>query len=544
LSTWPTFQKEIVQVLSAYLSNTLPVIGGDSWWKIYVLDQLNPYQAHSLQKSRDQSLGQMDLAALIRIALASCDEITIKKCATRELQGLLITMKAIRSRHAHAPADGIPLAVDARDLESSADFVVCIDHDSGLPERLRAAAKQLISQAATSTPVPALSLEDKTPLAVLRHPRPTLPEKSLQKTTYIGMDFGTSTTVLSAITMRDGAEQVDVLIIEQPDQYGVMTRSHLVNTVIAYVNERLVFGREAYRQRSFLHEGRNVFSSFKMRLGIDLGPTYPETAVRGGVLKSGHKIESAQDAAAMFFRFIKRGVQNALVVAKLPTTPEWCISVPASFEANQRKDLETALRGAGIVTNSVALIDEPNAAFLSYIFETSRGLNDSKLLGLLRKRPVNVMVYDFGAGTCDISVLRLESRAEGIESRNLAVSRFTALGGDDIDLALARHVLLPQLIEASTPAQPSQRDIEERILPRLQPTAELLKIRLLEHVRDKGIETIDALRRASDLRVTALDIENFKIGADEFHLPKPGATLIDLANALECPSSNDLEQPR
>lgn len=527
------FQKEIVQVLSVYLSNTLPLIGGDRWWKFYVLDQLNPYQAHRLQKSREPSLGQLDLAALLRLALASCEEMTVKKFATRDFQGLLVTMKAIRNRHAHAPADGIPVEVEARDLESSADFVACIDGASGLPDRLRAAAQQLMEQAAPLKPTHEKSLSGKSPLAVLRHPRPTLPEKSLQNTTYIGMDFGTSTTVLSAIKMRDGTEQVDALIIEQPDQYGVVTRNHLVNTVIAYVNDRLVFGREAYRQRSFLHEGRNVFSSFKMRLGIDLGPTYPETAVRGGVLKSGHKIESAQDAAAMFFRFIKRGVQNALEAAKLPTTPEWCVSVPASFEANQRKDLETALRGAGIVTNSVALIDEPNAAFLSYIFETSRGLNDSKLLDLLRKRPVNVMVYDFGAGTCDISVLRLESRAEGIESRNLAVSRFTALGGDDIDLAIARHVLLPQLIEASTPAQPSQRDIEERILPRLQPTAELLKIRLLEHVRDKGIETIDALRRASDLRVTALDIENFKIGADEFHLPKPGATLIDLANALE-----------
>ena len=531
--TWPIFQKEIVQVLAVFLSNTLPAIGGDRWWKFYVLDQLNPYQAHRLQKSKDQALGQLDLAALIRVALASCEEMTVKKTVTPEFQDLLVTMKAIRNRHAHSPADGIPVAIEARDLESSADFVACIDKSSILPDQIRAAAKHLLDQASTLKSANSAKSPEKSPLAVLRHPKPMLPENTLQNKTYIGMDFGTSTTVLSAVSLREGVEQVDALTIEQPDERGVMTRNHLVNTVIAYVNERLIFGREAYRQRSFLHEGRNVFSSFKMRLGVDLGPTYPETAVRAGVLKSGHKIESGQDAAAMFFRFIKRGVQNALEVAKLPATPEWCVSVPASFEANQRKDLETALRAAGIVTSSVALIDEPNAAFLSYIFETSRGLNDSKLLDVLRERSINVLVYDFGAGTCDISVLCLQSGAEGIESRNLAVSRFTALGGDDIDLALARQVLLPQLIESSAPAQPSQRDIEERILPRLQPTAELLKIRLLEHARNKGIETTDGLRKAIDLRVTALDIEGFKIGADEFHLPKPGATLIDLAAALE-----------
>jgi hypothetical protein len=129
-------------------------------------------------------------------------------------------------------------------------------------------------------------------------------------------------------------------------------------------------------------------------------------------------------------------------------------------------------------------------------------------------------------------MLCLSNSANGIESRNLAISQFTALGGDDIDRALARDVLLPQLIEASTPAQPSQRDIDERILPRLQPTAELLKIRLLEHARAKEIVTVDALRWAGDLRVTALDIESFKISGEMFQLPKPGANLVDLANAL------------
>lgn len=533
MTAWPSFQREILQVLSAYLTRTLPEIGGERWWKFYVLDQLNPYQAHRLQKSGEQTLGQLDLAALIRVAMASCEELAVKKYASRELQDHLVSMKVIRNRHAHAPADGIPVAIEARDLENSAEFVTCLDSTSTLPGRLRAAAAELVAKTGSPTTSTVPVSQSRSEVAELRHPQPTSLEKSLRNKTYIGMDFGTSTTVLSATSLRDGVEQVDALVIEQPDQYGVATRNYLVNTVIAYVNKRLVFGREAFRQRSFLHEGRTVFSSFKMRLGIDLGPTYPETAVREGVLKSGYKIESAQDAAAMFFRFINRGAQKAVESAKMPAATEWCVSVPASFEANQRKDLETALRDAGIVSDSIALIDEPNAAFLSYLFETSRGLNNSNVLDLLRERPVNVMVYDFGAGTCDISVLRLERRSEGIESRNLAVSRFTALGGDDIDLAIARRVLLPQLIEASAPAQPSQRDIEERLLPRLQPTAELLKIRLLEHARDKGITTTDGLRQATDMRVTAMDVERFKIGSNEFHLPRPGATLIDLAEALD-----------
>jgi hypothetical protein len=220
LSTWPIFQKDIVQVLSVFLSNTLPAIGGDRWWKFYVLDQLNPYQAHRLQKARQQSLGQLDLAALIRVALASCEEMIVKKCVTREFQDLLAAMKAIRNRHAHSPADGIPVSIEARDIEISADFVACIDNSSILPDRLRAAAKQLLDQASMLKPAKAAKSSGKSPLAVLRHPEPLLPENTLQNKTYIGMDFGTSTTVLSAVSLKDGAEQVDALIIEQPDQYG------------------------------------------------------------------------------------------------------------------------------------------------------------------------------------------------------------------------------------------------------------------------------------------------------------------------------------
>lgn len=531
---WLFFQREIVQALVSFLKAKLPLIGGDGWWETYVLNQLSPYQAHRL--GIQKNLGSLDLAALLSVALASCDELIVNGHARREYSDLLHKLKRTRNRHAHAPADGYKPAVEAKDLEDSALFVGIIGCETDLVSRLRAAAstlKALMSQAASgnATEQSAHGLALAATYFPLRSPQPSSPDKSLERRTYLGMDFGTSTTVVSAASQANGEEQLSPLVLDQPDQFGVPTRSHMVNSVIAYLNGRLVFGREAYRQRSLLHEGRNVFSSFKMRLGIDLGPSYPETAVRSGVLNSGLKIESAQDAARVFFQFILGASGKALAAAKLPESTNWCVSVPASFEANQRRDLEDALQAAGIATGSVPLIDEPNAAFLSYLYESARSENSNRILDLLRERPVNVMVYDFGAGTCDVSVLRLEIGAGGVESRNLAVSRFTALGGDDIDLALARQVLLPQLTEETQ--NPSQRDIEERLLPRLQPTAELLKIRLLEHAQDKGINTLSGLREAKDLRVTAQDIEAFTIGSDRYELCNPNASLAELASAME-----------
>lgn len=534
---WLFFQREIVQELVKFLKTKLPQVGGEDWWNSYVLAQLSPYQVHRV--GTQQNLGDLDLAALLQVALASCDEFVANGHASDQYIDALQKIKRTRNRHAHAPADGYKPAIEAKDLEDSAELIDIIGSNADLSLRLTQAAAEFRSSSrknkktSSSNSSDGISEVPDGSYLGLKSPSPKSPEKMLSNTTYLGMDFGTSTTVVSAVVHKDSRVQMQPLVLEQPDQYGVPTRSHLVNSVIAHLNGRLVFGREAYRQRSLLHEGRSVFSSFKMKLGIDLGPSYPETAVRSGVMKSGIKIESAQDAAKAFFQFIRQAVGSAVASERMPDKTQWCVSVPASFEANQRRDLENALREGGISAEDVALIDEPNAAFLSYLFEAAQSQTDNRLLDTLRTRPVNVMVYDFGAGTCDVSILQLEIGAGGIESRNRAVSRFTALGGDDFDRALARDVLLPQLCEASSDATPSQRDIEERLIPRLQPSAELLKIRLLEHVQNKGIATVSAMRRASDLRVTSSDIEPFSIGPNRYELPSPGASLSNLADALE-----------
>src|SRR5690606_20934297 len=120
--------------------------------------------------------------------------------------------------------------------------------------------------------------------------------------------------------------------------------------------------------------------------------------------------------------------------------------VPASFEANQRKDLFAALEFAGIEGSEIRLMDEPNAAFLSYLIDMESRSSQGRFIETLQARSRNVIVFDFGAGTCDISILEVSVSQDSILSRNLGISKFWALGGDDIDRAIAGKVLLPQLV--------------------------------------------------------------------------------------------------
>jgi molecular chaperone HscA len=105
------------------------------------------------------------------------------------------------------------------------------------------------------------------------------------------------------------------------------------------------------------------------------------------------------------------------------------ITVPAYFDEAQRQATKDAARLAGL--NVLRLLNEPTAAAIAY------GL-DNGAEGLYA-------VYDLGGGTFDLSVLKLTKGVFEV----LAAGGDSALGGDDFDHALYRHVLE----RANVPAQ-------------------------------------------------------------------------------------------
>ena len=107
------------------------------------------------------------------------------------------------------------------------------------------------------------------------------------------------------------------------------------------------------------------------------------------------------------------------------------ITVPAYFDDAQRQATKDAAQLAGL--NVLRLISEPTAAAVAY------GLDNSSE-GLYA-------VYDLGGGTFDISLLRLTRGVFEV----VATGGDAALGGDDIDQALADWALAQAGLEATTP---------------------------------------------------------------------------------------------
>lgn len=94
----------------------------------------------------------------------------------------------------------------------------------------------------------------------------------------------------------------------------------------------------------------------------------------------------------------------------------YAVSIPASFEANQRKDLMEALETNGMTLTKQSLIDEPNAAFISYVHESQ---TSEKPLVINSNYNPKVLVFDFGGGTCDISILEIGKSVSGLYSKIL-----------------------------------------------------------------------------------------------------------------------------
>ena len=114
------------------------------------------------------------------------------------------------------------------------------------------------------------------------------------------------------------------------------------------------------------------------------------------------------------------------------------LTVPASFDEVARELTVAAARDAGL--DRVTLIEEPQAAFYAWIGEHAGNWED-------RLRPYRLaLVVDVGGGTTDFSLVRIRPDGERLALERLAVGDHILLGGDNIDVALAR-TLEPHLGE-------------------------------------------------------------------------------------------------
>ena len=208
--------------------------------------------------------------------------------------------------------------------------------------------------------------------------------RSFKMAKVIGIDLGTTNSV---VAVMEGGEPVVIT-----NQEGARTTPSVVG--FSKTGERLV-GQLAKRQA--VSNPDKTIASIKRHMGTDYKVT-----IDG-------KSYTPQEISAMILQKLKADAEAYLG----ETVTQAVITVPAYFTDSQRQATKDAGAIAGLEV--LRIINEPTAAALAY--------------GMDKEETGNVLVFDLGGGTFDVSILEL---GDGVfEVR--ATHGNNHLGGDDFD---------------------------------------------------------------------------------------------------------------
>ncbi len=138
---------------------------------------------------------------------------------------------------------------------------------------------------------------------------------------------------------------------------------------------------------------------------------------------------SPLEASRQYLLHLRSAWNNAHPDARLEDQSV-LITVPASFDAAARDLTQRAAKLAGYP--EVTIIEEPQAAFYAWI-DRNPNWRDQVKPGDL------VLVVDIGGGTTDFTLIAVTEKAGELQLERVAVGEHLLLGGDNMDLAVARH---------------------------------------------------------------------------------------------------------
>ena len=215
--------------------------------------------------------------------------------------------------------------------------------------------------------------------------------KKMAKEKILGIDLGTTNSCMAII------ENSRSTVI--PNSEGARTTPSVVHVTSS--GERIV-GEPAKKQA--IVKPNETVSSIKTHMGEDY-----KTKIH-------NKEYTPQEISSMVLQKLKKDAESYLG----EEVKKAVITVPAYFSDSQRQATKDAGKVAGFEVERI--INEPTAAALAY--------------GIEKENAQKVLVFDFGGGTFDVSILELDDGVFEVK----ATSGDNHLGGDNIDKILIDYI--------------------------------------------------------------------------------------------------------
>ena len=305
----------------------------------------------------------------------------------------------------------------------------------------------------------------------------------------IGIDLGTTYSCV-------GVWQNDRVEIIPNDQGNRTTPSYVAFTD----NERLI--GDAAKNQTAMNPKNTVFDAKRL-----IGRKFSEKKVQEDLKDWSYNVVSGVGDKPMInveFHGEKKQFApeeiSSMVLVKMKETAESfmgktvkdaVVTVPAYFNDSQRQATKDAAAIAGL--NCLRIINEPTAAAIAYGLDKNK--DDDK----------NVLIFDLGGGTFDVSLLNIEGGIFEVK----ATAGDTHLGGEDFDARLLRHL-------SDEFRRKNKKDISgnPRALRRLRTACERAK-RTLSSTAQTMVE-IDSLFEGIDFYTTITRARFEELNSDLF----------------------------
>jgi len=248
-------------------------------------------------------------------------------------------------------------------------------------------------------------------------------EKNEEKEIVLGIDLGT-TNCCMGIWRNNNFEVIPI------------DGDRTMPSVVAFTNKSIYIGKEAKRQIELNTD--NTYYEIKRLIGRKITDqsvindipflTYRITGDEQGNILILNNLQHRKDhyTAEEISSLILMRLKNVAESYLKKKVTKAIITVPAYFNDSQRHATKDAARIAGL--DCLRIINEPTAAALAY------GLNIS---AKHKNDDINVLVYDLGGGTLDISLLNIYDDVFHV----LGASGITHMGGADFDNRLIEYCL-------------------------------------------------------------------------------------------------------
>ena len=327
----------------------------------------------------------------------------------------------------------------------------------------------------------------------------------------VGIDLGTTNSVLATINIKPNGDIVSK-VVELPRA----VEAYAVNGETKYSIQKeatlpsCVFYDEAHKYEPVVGNFAKTMHSIRPDFVSKSIKSQMEEEFAKGLSDSVPDKTPAQISARILRHMLKAAEHIYHTDIK-----DAVITVPANFSVVMCKATRDAAKLAGITVQNAdgserpVLLSEPNAVIWDFINQMKNGEISSHIIDL--SSPKDVMVFDLGGGTLDITlhhISRKEDNADIIKVDEISTNRYTLLGGDDFDNAIAERMYERYLEKNQRSEYVYRRIVQAKnaVMSKLREYAELMKLELssrhsTDYVASSGWDSED-------------EEENFPVGGN------------------------------